>query len=351
MFDSQDRRVIHDRARARATSHRPLPHSAAVRRLFAVAILALGACGDDGDDGGGGPAGSAGSQGAAPYAYSACDPGERVGGFEAVADEDHRYSTVTGRVGNAIKYNLLTDVISSSGSCELVQPRTGFCDPACTNGQVCDGATCVEQSEPQDVGTVYVFGLDEDLTITPKSSVFNYKHGGELAHPAFEEDAPVTLSATPADAPAFTLQARGVAPLAMAEDSEIVLRQHMPVELQWAAPATPGQAHVLVSLNIALHGGTPVQIDCDTEDTGSLTIPAELVTELLGYGYSGFPAINIIRQTADSVELDIGCVDFIVGSKRSRVPVTIPGLTSCVTGGDSSDCPDGQSCQENMTCQ
>ena len=39
-----------------------------------------------------------------------------------------------------------------------------------------------------------------------------------------------------------------------------------------------------------------------------------LVTMLIGQGVAGFPAISVARQTADSVELEPGCVELVVVS-------------------------------------
>ena len=107
---------------------------------------------------------------------------------------------------------------------------------------------------------------------------------------------------------------------------------------------------MIAELNISLHGGDPVRIRCDTGDDGSLEIPAALVTELLSYSYSGFPAISLARQTADSAATDDGCVDFRVQSSIERHPVEIEGQTSC--NDQQDNCPAGQSCNYDlMVCE
>ena len=327
--------------------------------------LALAACGGDevtgtdaGDSGGAdagrngaadaadGTSGDAGST-SAPYTYSACASDERVGGFNILADEGGGYSSVAGQVLDGIVPANVADPVTTSGDCVLLRGRQLFCDPACSPQETCDvDGSCIPYPRPHDVGTVHVKGLLDEVDIEPIAPAFAYSNRGTLTHPAFEEGAPIELSAEGGEYDPFSLAAEGVAPLDLG-DITVMLEDGSPVELAWTAPEKPGQAHVLVTLNISLHGGNPVRIECEAEDTGALTIPADLVSELLSYGYSGFPAIEIVRQTASSKQLSIGCIDLRVGSTRTRVPVEIEGATSC---NDDDDCADGETCQDDALC-
>jgi hypothetical protein len=84
-------------------------------------------------------------------------------------------------------------------------------------------------------------------------------------------------------------------------------------------------------------------------DTGSFEIPEALITGLFEFGLSGFPAIVLTRRSADSVETDLGCVE-LVAATSVRVPVDVPGLTSCTAA--APQCPDGQTCDvAGMFCR
>lgn len=261
---------------------------------------------------GGSEASDAGGTSTAPaYVYDACDVTERVGGIAAVLKENHGYSSVTGSVGDAV-------------------------DPVTLKAH--------------DIGVLDVEGLKDGVTIEPIPIRFSYSNKGTLSHPAFDEGAPITLHVSGGEFPAFTLLAEGVAPLALPDDLEVLLEDGAPVELTWSAPKTPGRAHILLTLRISIHGADLARIECDQEDTGALTIPAELVSGLFRYGFAGFPAIDMVGQSVASVDLDVGCVDFRVGAERTRVPVTIPGLVSCNSGSGSEECPEGQTYRQGVMC-
>ena len=76
-------------------------------------------------------------------------------------------------------------------------------------------------------------------------------------------------------------------------------------------------------------------------------IPAALVTKLLSLGVAGFPTVVVTRQWIGSTTIAPGRVDLVISSSLERT-VTIDGLVSCT---DTVDCPDGQTCQSDLTCK
>lgn len=102
------------------------------------------------------------------------------------------------------------------------------------------------------------------------------------------------------------------------------------------------------NLDIACHGGTLAPIESHVPDTGSFEIPASLVTQLVDIGFSGFPAVDLTRRSADSVEVaGLGCVELEVLAS-ARVDAALPGVTSCNV---DDDCEAGQTCREDLTCE
>ncbi len=88
-------------------------------------------------------------------------------------------------------------------------------------------------------------------------------------------------------------------------------------------------------------------IECETADSGSLELDGALITELLDLGVAGFPTIIVTRESTGSVVTALGRIDLVLAAKIERA-VTIAGLVSCT---EDADCPDGQTCQPNLTCQ
>ena len=288
------------------------------------------------------------------YSYSACSVADRVGGFSVGMVQPvglDAYTTVQGRVTDAIIPTNVPDVVMTSGECSLVMGRNLFCDPECSFDETCgEDGQCLPQPAGQDMGTVDIAGLlDGPVTMEAREPRFNYAATGTFSYPGVEEGAAVALTGAGNVGPALALQAEGVAPLAINE-SEVQLSNAAAASVTWNAPAVAGRSRVLATLNISLHGGDPVRIECDAEDDGSLEIPAELVSMLLTFDYSGFPAITVTRQTSEATEGPHGCIDFRVYSSVERHPVAIEGLTSCNESQDT--CTGGQSCNlELMLCE
>ena len=93
------------------------------------------------------------------------------------------------------------------------------------------------------------------------------------------------------------------------------------LNVTWTPPPSGGAARIFMSMDIAHHGGGAARIECDVPDTGSATIPAGLINQLLDRGSAGFPKLTLTRRTVDSVTIAPGCVDFLVSSSVER-PLT-----------------------------
>ncbi|MFC1609610.1 hypothetical protein ACFL6C_01500 [Myxococcota bacterium] len=276
--------------------------------------------------------------------YSRCSHDAHVGGFTVHLAE--LYTSVQGSVADGVAPYQVPETTKSEGSCELLVPPNLVCVPSCESGQTCNRAgSCVLHPENRDVGTITIDGLKAHVSMDPIPSINFYNFTGDLPHPGYEPSAELTLHATGGEIEPFSILAFGVDPLSVI-DEEMFLEHNAPATLSWLPSGEVPNSRIRILLSIANHGGIPARVECTTDDTGSFEIPANLVNTLLDVGYSGFPTVTVTRESAGSVSVDYGCVEFVVWSKVV-LPVEIPGLTSCSF---ADDCLEGQICRADLTC-
>ncbi len=275
--------------------------------------------------------------------YRPCASAARLGGFSLRLDEG--FSAVEGRVFDGVVPGNVRDETARDGACVLLQGRRLVCDPPCGAGQTCDvGGACIAYPRARSVGVVTVRGLKDALTLEPSRGYYS-SAAVTLTHPAFDEDAPLTLEAAGAELPGFTLEVRGVAPLE-APEGAVQLERGAPLRLRWM-PARSAAARVRAVVDLAHHGGIAASLECDgLADSGAAELPARLVERLLDIGVAGFPTVTLARRSVDSVALAPGCVELGAVSEAVR-PIAVPGLQSCTA---DEDCSEGQSCRSDLTC-
>lgn len=338
----------------------------------AVIALTTAACSSDSGSGDGGGSGAAaggasgGSGNSAGMGGTATDGGMAtnagapsnssdavVGTFTVMLNDKQSSTTVSGVVRDAPPIELVAYVPDQkSGDCQLYLPTVPFCDPPCPSGQACRaGNVCAPQPTSHSVGTVTVRGLaledgTNEFTMDPigSSKAYSPSASVKLKYPPAAPGAPIELSTSGGDYAPFTIQTTGIAPIEGFDGDPLPLERDRPLELTWTAQ--PG-AEVEVILEIAHHGGAKGKVICNAEDSGSLVIPASLVTELIGLGVAGYPDVTLTRKTVGSTQLPPGRVEFIMFNTQSR-PVAIEGLTSCMA---DEDCPDGQVCGQDKACK
>lgn len=238
-----------------------------------------------------------------------------------------------------------------AGDCTLLVPAVPFCNPQCGGSAQCVAENlCQPYPTAQSVGTVSATGLRTSTGATEFSMepIANaYQAPETLPYPAFSEGGAVTFVATGGSSiPALTLLARGVAPLDLLTDP-IVLADEEPLTLSWTPAGPEGVSTIHVKLDISHHGGVKGKIECDGDDSGSLTLPATLLSQLKALGVAGFPTIVVTRAATGSATIPFGRVDLVISSEVERA-VEIPGLVSCT--GDA-DCESGQTCQTDRVCR
>ncbi len=315
--------------------------------LFSMVLLSITACDPESKDDSDEPdLGSKVETGDTELGYNPCDRAEKVGKF--LIDLAEEYTGVEGEVLDGVVPQNNAETLLEDGECRLLGTRNLFCDPACIPPETCnEEGTCILHPESQSVGTVTVTGMKIDIVMEPAEYSSLYFNPSQIPHPGFDPGADIRLAAEGGDFDPFVLLGAGIGPVVVEDkEEEIPLESDEPLTLTWEAPSIEGPARMHIELNINHHGGTPKWIECDVADTGSFTITAEFITELVGLGLSGFPNVVLSRRTADSVEIAPGCVELIVATEIV-LPIQVPGLVSCA---DDTDCSDGQICLGDLTC-
>jgi hypothetical protein len=238
----------------------------------------------------------------------------------------------------------------SAGGCKLYTPVSPLCDPSCGSSAACvSDNMCVPYPKSQSVGAITLKGVgDAPVEMTPIGSSNNYqpKAGTMLPYPPCAESAELTLSVEGGMYEGFELQTKCIAPLDF--QGPIKLEKATPLKLAWQAPGDPALARIQIRLNISHHGGSRGEIRCDVEDNGALELPATMVDRLLELGVAGFPTIILTRvSTGGAVGGSPEHVEFIVQQYVERA-VEIDGLVSC---NDTQLCPEGQTCQSDLSCK
>ncbi len=267
------------------------------------------------------------------------------------------FTSVIGKVSTGpTPLAVIWETRDQQGDCTLLVPRIPFCDPPCSGGEVCvEDGQCAAYPAGLDVGSVTVQGLrladgSTEFSMDPIGTARTYQPVGlSFEYPSFADGDPLNLAASGNDTAAFSVDTQGIAPLEMLSEDGVPFNRDQPVTLHWVPGATATAARVQVVVDISHHGGQTGEIDCDTSDSGSLEIAADLVTQLLDLSYAGFPSLKVTRIKAGSTRIAQGRVEFRTLSS-SVLNIEIEGLTSCMEVDSSTECPDGQVCQPNRTC-
>lgn len=248
--------------------------------------------------------------------------------------------------------SLVWEEAQKEGNCKLVTPRVPFCNTPCGGSAVCvEDDTCKPYPAAHNAGTVTAKGIKTEagaaeFAMSPVANAYQPPAGVKLAYPGFAEGDAITLDAAGEFFAPFSIASTGIAQLELTNTS-IPLESGKPVALTWKPASSPTASKVHVKLDISHHGGTKGMIECDADDTGSLELPAALVTKLLDLGIAGYPSVIVTRLATGSTTISAGRVDLVVSADVERF-VDIAGLTSCT--GDM-DCPSGQTCQADLTCK
>ena len=326
---------------------------------MALVSLACSSSGGDDTSGSGGSAGgSGGSGGSTGSGEPTGDPTKLVGAFQvrSLPSAEPGAAGSTAVIGKfydgPTPAQLVWEMQAEEGGCQLLTPRVPFCNEPCGGSAVCvEDDTCQPYPAAHSAGNVTVTGLNLEsgaasLVMSPTANNYQPPAGVKLLYPPVDEGDVLRFEASGDFFSAFTVEAKGVSPLDLLNET-IALDPAQPLQLEWTPPGQAGISKVYVKLDISHHGGTKGMIECNVEDTGSLDVPASLVKQLLDLGVAGFPTIIVTRRSVGSATIPAGRVNLVVSSQIEQA-VVIAGLMSC---NDDSQCPEGQTCQSDLTCK
>lgn len=271
-------------------------------------------------------------------------------------DDDNATAGTTSFLGKVYDGASLSEVVweksDASGGCTLLIPRVPYCSTPCGGTSACvEDETCQAYPVAHSAGTVTATGLRTTtgattFSMSPVVNSYQPPATVSLAYPAFSEGDAITIESSGDYYAPLRLTAKGIAPLKLTS-STLALSTTTPLVLSWEAPGAGASSTIEVKLDISHHGGTKGKIECTTADTGSLEIPVALVSKLLALGVAGYPTVVVTRQSTGSATIAPGRVDLVVSS-QVEAAVTVDGLVSCK---DTTECPSGQTCQDDLTCK
>lgn len=274
-----------------------------------------------------------------------CDRATRIGSLSVDLGKDR--TIISGALSNGTLPTSVARVEAEGGGCELLVPKDLFCS-SCASGEACAGNDmCVPKPSKVSAGPLTVSGLLVETEFAPNGITLDYSKTILDPFPAYDAGSEVTLRTAGAAVPAFEATVYGVPQLT--SSLPIVAVKHGEAShLEWSTEGTTAeQSSVFISFSVNVHGAVTGWIECTAPDTGAFDIPADLVTTLIDLGLSGFPRVSLERRSSATVALDEGCVD-VYSSSKLTLEIEVDGLASCNT---DEDCPEGQTCSEELACE
>lgn len=283
-----------------------------------------------------------------PVLTGACDNGTRIG-FIEISHTSHDDALVTAQVEDAVFPTAELTPIEEKNGCHMMRKENPFCNPTCESGFTCNlESECVPYPVRIEVGTIEITGTTVTHTMEPQTA---YYWDGDAELPLFDVGALIKGTVEGSKKlGGFELHGFGVAQVELT-DGQIwdpkppelpytwTLVKDTPFQFDWI-PSKEDEGDMYITLAIDEHGATPVTLYCEVEDTGSLTVPASMVNELIARGVSGFPAAYVYRRSMDHIDTELGCVEMEVSVQHEPFLV-VEGHTPCFSDGD---CPKGQHC-------
>jgi len=318
---------------------------------FATGCLLAGLCACSSNDKGGGAPAAAGSstaeggtsgEGSAPTAGSSAKGalGTFTIALNPAVEDDPAYTSIFGKVyGGPYPTDVIETVIASDDNCTVYEYSLQACyDPSCTGDQTCVAENvCEAKPSLASVGDVNVTGVGAS-SLKLSATNLNYQYPLDLPYPGISEGEPVTLSASGGAFSAFTISAKGVAPLTTSEPSYSVTNGQ-PLTVTWTPGAASVDAEITATLNISKHGGSAGYMLCTTTDTGTLTIGAKVLKALVELGVAGFPELLLTRSTHGQATVAAGTIALDVEAV-AKPPLNIEGYCSCFNDSDCGSCSD-----------
>jgi hypothetical protein len=197
------------------------------------------------------------------------------------------------------------------GVCALyVRPTEAECSPGC-GAAVCTAPDeCSPAAAPVSAGDITVSGLRQRLVFRPQPEGYR----AESSPPAelFDSGARIRVSAPGDLAGGFAAELDGVPHLQVAF-SRIALRRNKDTRLTWTAA---GVGRVAAAILVGRPGSPfSAMLLCETDDYGSLTIPAAIAARLPAAMPDELSVANMMRLSREIVPTALGPIEVIAGQK------------------------------------
>ncbi|HEX2956750.1 MAG TPA: hypothetical protein VHO70_07955 [Chitinispirillaceae bacterium] len=274
---------------------------------------------------------------------------EKVYGiFTLFIDQVMNTTQFTGKMYNGPIPDPVWDTLMTVGECKLIVPKQTTCQGC--EGVCVDNNNCQPEPDTITVGELTITGMinrggTTTSTVTATNAIYMPKLDNRPKNPPCEEGGTITLAASGNDAVAgFTISAKTISKIEISSDS-IAMNPGEPILLKWKSAANPDNSRLKVIIDISYHGGTKGKIECDCRDDGELEIPAVLLDSLKTFGMSGYPRMEIYRQSYATAP---GTGAQLVVQAFVQLWLKIPGLITCSA---DSQCPDGQECAADKRCR
>lgn len=195
---------------------------------------------------------------------------------------EYRSSQVSG-VFHAGGFPVWQRDIHAAGDCVLRRFVVHYCEDYC-EGVCVDENVCEPYPDLDHAGTLRITGTRTPVTVEPGYWGFfgmtGYSDWSDTADIFDDGDEITATFAGSPQIPGFSVTARGVAPLVpqSLSNDELTLSNEHDTLFSWE-PGTGDRVRVILNANNIGGHGSPLEavIECDTEDTGQLAIPVELV--------------------------------------------------------------------------
>lgn len=274
-----------------------------------------------------------------------CERDNRIGSLSVSAVVDR--TIIAGAVSSGTTPSSIPHVAAEAQGCQLLTPRSLLCDQ-CASDEVCAGENeCIPKPSKVSAGTLVVQGLLTPVEVVPNGITLDYSKTVLDPFPAYEAGAEIEFLVQGDVTEAVDATVWGV-PALTTSQTVVSVTPGEPARLEWSTDQVDGeQSAVFISFSVNVHGAVTGWIECIVPDAGEFEIPAELVSQLVDLGLSGFPRVDIERRSSATAELASGCLD-IYSSSKLTLDIDVEGLSSC---NDDTDCDEGKTCSDEMVCE
>ncbi len=173
------------------------------------------------------------------------------------------------------------------GQCRLLRYEASFCTPACEFGQACIEGTCRQYPSSVSVGALTLTGATTSPVVLQPGQGARYDW---FTEDPVAEGTDIEISAEGATGPVFSLATCTVSAPTPAADWDALLEARQDgadVTLSWSNPEPSARFYLRMTTGIGTHGGiSPVEIECEGRDTGSLTLSGSYLDALYDDGWS-----------------------------------------------------------------